>query len=143
MPFIGTVQESEICDCKAFYRNFKVSCYSASAWISEPWQELFYQYCIQISVQRRWPIVTASRDISFQILEDYHHIESAWVKNKFLGYPKYFMNLIDTPAFATVENVDDNAIRSILRGRSEADSVSEIYEISKHRMFWHLSAFYW
>eukprot|EP01018_Ginkgo_biloba_P024093 Gb_24120 [translate_table: standard] len=55
------------------------------------------------------------------------------VKNKFLRYPKYLMNLIDTPAFATVEDVDDNAIRAVLRGRSEADSVSEIHEISKHR----------
>eukprot|EP01018_Ginkgo_biloba_P040876 Gb_32821 [translate_table: standard] len=55
------------------------------------------------------------------------------VKNKILRYPKYLMNLIDTPAFAAVESVDDNAVRAVLRGRSEADSVSEIHEISKHR----------
>lgn len=38
------------------------------------------------------------------------------MKNKLLKYPKYLMNIIDTPCFSTMEDMDENAIRNVLRG---------------------------
>lgn len=48
------------------------------------------------------------------------------VKNKLLGlYPKYLMNLIDTPCLSASDNIDDDAIRNVLRGQGMEDKVSE------------------
>jgi len=48
------------------------------------------------------------------------------VKNKLMGlYPKYLMNLIDTPFFSTSDDIEDDVIRKILRGRGVEDKVSE------------------
>jgi len=39
------------------------------------------------------------------------------VKNKLLRYPKILMNIIDTPCCSSSEDIDDNAIRNVLRGQ--------------------------
>jgi len=50
------------------------------------------------------------------------------VKNTLLRNPNYLMNVIDTPCFSTSEDIDENAIRNVLRGRE-----SELSYPSKQR----------
>ncbi|KAH9330777.1 hypothetical protein KI387_002885 [Taxus chinensis] len=40
------------------------------------------------------------------------------VKNKLLRYPKYLMSLIDTPTFSESDTLDEDKLRTILRGES-------------------------
>jgi len=44
------------------------------------------------------------------------------MKNTLLRKPKYLMNIIDTPWFSTSDNIDENAIRNVLRGRLDVDA---------------------
>lgn len=58
------------------------------------------------------------------------------VKNTLLRNPKYLMNIIDTPGFSTSENIDENEIRNVLKGRQgriQNDAVSELGDISQQR----------
>jgi hypothetical protein len=48
------------------------------------------------------------------------------VKNKLMGlYPKYLMNLIDTPCSSTSDDINDDALRNLLRGGGIEDQISE------------------
>jgi hypothetical protein len=45
------------------------------------------------------------------------------VKNKLLKYPKYLMSIIDTPCSSTLEDLDENAVRNVLRGGGIGNNV--------------------
>lgn len=57
------------------------------------------------------------------------------VKNTLLRNPKYLMDIIDTPGFSTSENIDENAIRNVLRGGQGGiqNNASEVGNISQQR----------
>jgi len=57
------------------------------------------------------------------------------VKNTLLRSPKYLMNVIDTPCFSTSEDIDENAIRNVLRGGQGGiqNNVSELGDPSPQR----------